>query len=89
MSISKFRKFVIKNYYGVKSIPIQFNGRRLKATFFRAAPKIFTTFVVYGILKVIQSIDAGMTSIAWWDIPFLLAILLQFSWSTPFFGISY
>lgn len=90
--MTKSREFIIKNYYGFggNKFPwFDFKTKKFKwvyPSYFKGSPKVYLTFVLYGILKI----SFNSIFFTWWlDIPMLLAIIVQLSLFTPFYGITY
>jgi hypothetical protein len=86
MTKKSIRKFIVTNYYGFKNIKLPLIGN---ISFLRASPKIFLTFLLYAIFKTIQLNVVGINEWVWWDIPMLIIVFIQCSWSFWFFGLTY
>lgn len=81
------REFIVKNYFGLKIRKLPFT--KFYISYLRAAPKLFSTLLVYGILKTAQVSNVGYTNICWWDMIFIGMFIIQLSWSFSFFGLTY
>lgn len=95
--MNKLRKFIVKNYYGFGGIKLPWPLKNTVTgeyslgwkygSFFKGAPKVFLTFVLYGIMRIMFGEVEDFTW--WWELPMLATAVMQLSWFTPFYGISY